>query len=458
MFLQRALEKILADKEIKKSYNSEIKQECEEKLKQIKAVIIPDGAGTEHLPASGDINADHYFRPFQMACRSRSPKIVSNAIDCLQKLMAYGQLTGQSMDPDNPQRKLIDAVIETVCEAFHGVNTDPDVELQIIKALLTAVTNVNCEVHEMTLLTAIRCCYNINLFTKSNVNSATAKATLTQMLSVCFTQMEQHSEHLVKKPEVVKITTSSAEPPSSDNGEEGEKGRGEEGEKGRGEEVAHGTEDEAPLEQPEKDDIDIYSFSLGLVQNVIDAAIVEVEGPHPISADDSMFNVTQPCDDTQTESSETAHTEGREEEEDEEKREEEPVKVEEPKRKGVKFDSIYMRDAYLVLRTLCKMTMQPLPEGPLDPRSHEMRSKMLALQLLLSVMQSAGPVLRTHKTFAQLIKQFLRHNCLFLLVVQSDPDLVTSSGERVLVTKSGWPLNRGQIPLISCIGGNLSCH
>eukprot|EP00116_Pleurobrachia_bachei_P002149 sb/3462411/ len=30
-----------------------------------------------------------------------------------------------------------------------------------------------------------------------------------------------------------------------------------------------------------------------------------------------------------------------------------------------------------------------------------------------------------------------------------DPHLVTSSGERVLVTKSGWALNRGQIPLIS---------
>eukprot|EP00116_Pleurobrachia_bachei_P018601 sb/3478863/ len=37
-------------------------------------------------------------------------------------------------------------------------------------------------------------------------------------------------------------------------------------------------------------------------------------------------------------------------------------------------------------------------------------------------------------------------------------NLVTSSGERVLVTKSGWPLNRGQIPLISYIGGTLSCH
>eukprot|EP00116_Pleurobrachia_bachei_P006624 sb/3466886/ len=42
--------------------------------------------------------------------------------------------------------------------------------------------------------------------------------------------------------------------------------------------------------------------------------------------------------------------------------------------------------------------------------------------------------------------------------LKSDPHLVTSSGERVLVTKSGWALNRGQIPLISSIGGNLSCH
>eukprot|EP00116_Pleurobrachia_bachei_P005528 sb/3465790/ len=43
---------------------------------------------------------------------------------------------------------------------------------------------------------------------------------------------------------------------------------------------------------------------------------------------------------------------------------------------------------------------------------------------------------------------------IFYLNIQSDPDLVTSSGERVLVTKSGWALNWGQIPLISYIGGN----
>eukprot|EP00116_Pleurobrachia_bachei_P011480 sb/3471742/ len=37
--------------------------------------------------------------------------------------------------------------------------------------------------------------------------------------------------------------------------------------------------------------------------------------------------------------------------------------------------------------------------------------------------------------------------------IQSDPDLAKSSG--ILATKSGWPLNMGQIPLISYIRGNL---
>eukprot|EP00116_Pleurobrachia_bachei_P016300 sb/3476562/ len=47
---------------------------------------------------------------------------------------------------------------------------------------------------------------------------------------------------------------------------------------------------------------------------------------------------------------------------------------------------------------------------------------------------------------------------LYIKNYSRTPIYVTSSGKRVLVTKSGWPLNRGQIPLISYIGGNLSCH
>ena len=40
-------------------------------------------------------------------------------------------------------------------------------------------------------------------------------------------------------------------------------------------------------------------------------------------------------------------------------------------------------------------------------RSHEFRSKMLALELLLSILQNAGPVFKTDDGFISAIKQYL---------------------------------------------------
>lgn len=40
-------------------------------------------------------------------------------------------------------------------------------------------------------------------------------------------------------------------------------------------------------------------------------------------------------------------------------------------------------------------------------RSHELRSKILSLEMLLSIVQSAGPVFRSHDTFSTAIKQYL---------------------------------------------------
>eukprot|EP00116_Pleurobrachia_bachei_P015485 sb/3475747/ len=41
-------------------------------------------------------------------------------------------------------------------------------------------------------------------------------------------------------------------------------------------------------------------------------------------------------------------------------------------------------------------------------------------------------------------------------ILQSDPDLPGCSGERILPGKSGYPVYRGDIPLISQIGGRFS--
>lgn len=62
-----------------------------------------------------------------------------------------------------------------------------------LQALLTIVTASSCEIHEGTVLLAVRTCYNIYLASKNLINQTTAKATLTQMLNVIFARMESQA-------------------------------------------------------------------------------------------------------------------------------------------------------------------------------------------------------------------------------------------------------------------------
>ena len=47
------------------------------------------------------------------------------------------------------------------------------------------------EVHEASLMAAVKTCYNICLMSPDPTNQTTAKATLTQMLSITFSRFEQ---------------------------------------------------------------------------------------------------------------------------------------------------------------------------------------------------------------------------------------------------------------------------
>ena len=56
-------------------------------------------------------------------------------------------------------------------------------------------------------------------------------------------------------------------------------------------------------------------------------------------------------------------------------------------------------DAYLVFRALCKLSNKETGEraGVVSVTSHEGRSKVLALELLLGVLKNAGPCFQTHE-------------------------------------------------------------
>lgn len=69
----------------------------------------------------------------------------------------------------------------------------------LFKALLTAVTSQHIEIHEGTVLQAVRTCYNIYLASKNLINQTTAKATLTQMLNVIFARMENQAVSMKRR-------------------------------------------------------------------------------------------------------------------------------------------------------------------------------------------------------------------------------------------------------------------
>uniref|UniRef100_A0A8C9S7G9 ARF guanine nucleotide exchange factor 2 n=1 Tax=Scleropages formosus TaxID=113540 RepID=A0A8C9S7G9_SCLFO len=299
MFVSRALEKILSDREVKRSQHARLRTACQVALDEIKTELEKQKDGTVIPPRANYIEADKYVLPFELACQSKSPRIVSTSLDCLQKLIAYGHITGNAPDSSAPGKRLIDRLVETICNCFQGPQTDEGVQLQIIKALLTAVTSPHIEIHEGTVLLTVRTCYNIYLASRNLINQTTAKATLTQMLNVIFTRMETQA-----------------------------------------------VSGNSPF-------ISLFLLSFTSFLSAQDGEVTQ--GAPTIT----------------------------------------------------RFSHILQKDAFLVFRTLCKLSMRPLADGPPDPKSHELRSKVVSLQLLLSVLQSAGPVFRTHDMFINAIKQYL---------------------------------------------------
>ncbi|XP_035286349.1 brefeldin A-inhibited guanine nucleotide-exchange protein 1-like [Anguilla anguilla] len=457
MFLTRALEKILADKEVKKAHHSQLRKACEVALEEIKEeskkLSSPAGENKESSSAlppvkskASFIEADKYFLPFELACQSKCPRIVSTSLDCLQKLIAYGHLTGSAPDRAAPGKRLIDRIIETICSCFQGPQTDEGVQLQIIKALLTAVTSQHIEIHEGTVLQAVRTCYNIYLASKNLINQTTAKATLTQMLNVIFARMENQALQEAKQMEKDRLrqqllqqsqpphssepqSNGTEEPPSLEDPEpeNGSVFCSPENEQTEADQATAASQkfSKQDTEDTEEDSPNYEEKALEIVQSIIQEVVnsvardsrdsmVETEGVAvtPSSLDDeaglgsngesihangipdtpiSPSYAPSLTDDRLSISSNDTQDSGT------------PTGPS----PGAKFSHILQKDAFLVFRSLCKLSMKPLSDGPADPKSHELRSKVLSLQLLLSILQNAGPIFKTNEMFINAIKQYL---------------------------------------------------
>jgi len=329
---------------------------------------LHDGGAIEYSLAESET----ILSPLINAASSGVLKIADPAVDAIQKLIAVGYLRGEAdAAGECPESKFLARLIESVCKC-HDLGDDA-MELLVLKTLLSAVTSISLRIHGDCLLLIVRTCYDIYLGSKNLVNQTTAKASLIQMLVIVFRRMEADSSTVPIQPIVV-----------------------------------------AELMDPvEKSDVD--SSMTVFVQGFITKIMQDIDGVlHPSTpskvaamAHDGAFQTTATVETTNPAdlldstdkdmldakyweiSMYKTALEGRKGElVDGEVVEERDDDLE------IQIGNKLRRDAFLVFRALCKLSMKsPSKEATADPQS--MRGKIVALELLKILLENAGAVFRT---------------------------------------------------------------
>ncbi|XP_022770305.1 brefeldin A-inhibited guanine nucleotide-exchange protein 2-like [Durio zibethinus] len=342
---------------------------------------LHDGGPVEYSLAE----SESILSPLINACATAFNKIVDPAVDCIQKLIAYGYLRGEADPTGGPEAQLLSQLIESVCKC-HDLGEDA-VELLVLKTLLSAVTSISLRIHGDCLLQIVRTCYDIYLGSKNVVNQTTAKASLIQMLVIVFRRMEADSTTVPIQPIVV-------------------------------------AELMEPIEQSDTDG-SMTQFVQGFITKImqdIDGVLNPVApskislGGHDGAFETTTVETTNPADLLDSTDKDMLDAkyweismyktalEGR-------KGELADGEVGRDDDSEVQIGNKLRRDAFLVFRALCKLSMKTPPKEALaDPRL--MSGKIVALELLKILLENAGAVFRTSERFLGAIKQYL---CLSLL-------------------------------------------
>ena len=119
---------------------------------------------------------DKYLAPFRLACDTRSAKIVSKALDCMQKLMAYGYLRGRRLVPWGRGGSAAAAADRT--HHRHSVRSKtPPTRMCSSRSSRPLSRHVQPLRSARQLAQAVQACYHIHLESRFPINQSTAKGT-----------------------------------------------------------------------------------------------------------------------------------------------------------------------------------------------------------------------------------------------------------------------------------------
>ncbi|KAF2122273.1 hypothetical protein BDV96DRAFT_482874 [Lophiotrema nucula] len=392
VFVVTALETIAASKDARKN----------KKLGDTTAAAL---AAIKREGDPARINPEVLFEPLQLASDAPTHTVSITALDCIGKLISYSYFSVPAVphsDSDIPP--LIERAIDTICDCFQGEATHPEVQLQIVKSLLAAILNDKIVVHGAGLLKAVRLTYNVFLLSKSSQHQQVAQGALTQMVGTVFERVKTRLTVKESRLNLSRVSLNDkAGSEESIRGEIDDSTRGIDGEdiNGDGEE-RYDPESEEPSDKPVDKHtgpkITLQSFENSMnfnddrIHDNAPTLVTRIKGKPGSRAVSGQGASPNPQE------SEIS-------DEDEE-------------------DEIFVKDAYLVFRAMCRLSTKALPlDQAVDVRSQGMRSKLLSLHIIhtilhnnVAVFVSPYATIRSSNdnepsTFVQAIKQYL---CLSL--------------------------------------------
>ncbi|KAI0368107.1 Sec7-domain-containing protein [Pilatotrama ljubarskyi] len=372
VLISSALETIAASKEAKRSVP--LRDSVQRALEMVKS-----GQG-------GDRPRD-IFEPLRLACETRNEKLMIASLDCISKLISYSFFAEQSSAQQAPSSpppspgpnsrnsmsngshsslpppSLVDLVVHTITSC-HNESTPETVSLQIVKALLALVLSPTVLVHQSSLLKAVRTVYNIFLLSVDPVNQMVAQGGLTQMVNHVFARCKLASSSLPHND-----STTTLSPRDSDSVKSPRR---------------------PPVVLSPRSSISLRPQTPSVNETEQTASTVVQE----LSEDSSTAGeaVDSGATDVQTNGSHHPAREVSESTASDAVPDEEPEPAGPPHRQ-LSTNDLFIKDAFLVFRALCKLTMKPLnSESERDLKSHAMRSKLLSLHLVLMILNSHMPI------------------------------------------------------------------
>ncbi|EAW11982.1 Arf family guanine nucleotide exchange factor SEC7 [Aspergillus clavatus NRRL 1] len=347
VFIVTALDTIGSSKEAKKS------KELEDAVKSALANVKQSDRQS--------IDPEAIFRPLQLASKTMSIPLQVTALDCIGKLITYSYFAFPSSqerreseaEPTADQPPLIERAIDAICDCFENEATPIEIQQQIIKSLLAAVLNDKIVVHGAGLLKAVRQIYNIFIYSKSSQNQQIAQGSLTQMVSTVLDRVRVRLE-------LKELRMREAE---------------------RGQDNTPDALETPEMSQPTDQDQASDAASVAASVVIPDQPVIKEPGEKlTLQSFESSKDVTSVADNAPTMvtraklGQKRAHSLSSVSMED---REDGDATTDDDE------DEIYIKDAFLVLRALCKLSHKILShEQQQDLKSQNMRSKLLSLHLI----------------------------------------------------------------------------